>query len=108
MTPDKITIHCSATPNGKNVSFDEIKKWHTDPPPKGRGWADIGYHWVIDTAGALHHGRDEKSIGAGVEGANVGNVHVCLIGTNAFMIRTSITYKIVLCKIVCSIQGFTI
>lgn len=26
---------------------EDIRRWHTDPPPKGRGWRVPGYHHVI-------------------------------------------------------------
>ena len=43
---NKIIIHCSATPEGRDVKADEIKQWHKD-----RGWSDIGYHFVIELDG---------------------------------------------------------
>lgn len=39
-----IVVHCSASSWG---SASEIRRWHTDPPPRGRGWRDIGYHYVV-------------------------------------------------------------
>lgn len=84
MTPKLITVHCSATPNGKAVSGDEIKKWHTDPQPKGRGWKDIGYHGVIEINGDFYRGRADDHMGAHVEGQNDGNLGICLVGTDKF------------------------
>ena len=26
-----------------DIGVAEIRRWHTDPPPKGNGWNDIGY-----------------------------------------------------------------
>ncbi len=40
---NKIIIHCSATPEGRNFTVDEIRDWHVN----GNGWSDIGYHYVI-------------------------------------------------------------
>ena len=40
----KIIIHCSGSSWG-NASI--ITQWHILPPPKGRGWDKIGYHYVI-------------------------------------------------------------
>ena len=37
-----ILVHCSATPAAMDVGVREIRGWHTLPPPKGNGWADIG------------------------------------------------------------------
>jgi N-acetylmuramoyl-L-alanine amidase len=84
MTPRMITIHCSATPNGKNFTGDDIRKWHTDAPPKGRGWSEIGYHGVIEINGDFFRGRPDDRLGAHVEGHNDGNLGVCLVGMDKF------------------------
>ena len=39
-----IVIHCS---DSKWGDAEVIRKWHTDPKPRGKAWADIGYHAVI-------------------------------------------------------------
>ena len=41
----RIIIHCSDSPW---ASAPEIRKWHSDPKPKGNGWSDIGYQYVIN------------------------------------------------------------
>lgn len=34
-----LVIHCTATPEGREVSGAEIRAWHTNPVSKGgRGW----------------------------------------------------------------------
>lgn len=38
-----LVIHCTATPEGREVTSDEIRRWHTSPPPQGRGWRQVGY-----------------------------------------------------------------
>ncbi len=39
-----LVIHCTATPEGREVSSAEIRHWHTDPISKGgRGWKQVGY-----------------------------------------------------------------
>lgn len=75
-TIDKIFIHCSATPEGRDVSMETIKSWHV----KGNGWSDIGYHFVIELDGALKEGRPLHRSGAGVRGHNAHSIHVCYIG----------------------------
>lgn len=84
---DTIFIHCSATradwmigkPLADKVS--EIKRWHTDPKPKGRGWRDIGYHWLIDRDGRAIAGRTpETRPGAHARGHNEGSIAICLLG----------------------------
>jgi N-acetylmuramoyl-L-alanine amidase len=84
MTPKLITIHCSDSPNGRAVTTDEIRRWHTDPAPKGRGWADIGYHRVVETDGGCGIGRQDNVMGAHVTGANQDNLAVCVVGKDRF------------------------
>jgi len=49
-----LVIHCTATPEGREVSSDEIRKWHTDPVSKGgRGWSQVGYTDLIHLDGKV-------------------------------------------------------
>ena len=52
---DKIIVHCSATPEGRDVSTEEIKRWHTEE----RGWDDIGYHWVVELDSSIKKKEEE-------------------------------------------------
>ena len=79
MTPRRIVIHCSATPNGRDVHVEEIRRWHL-----AKGWSDIGYHGVIAIDGGFSQGRPDDRIGAHVEGHNDGSLGVCLVGTDRF------------------------
>lgn len=72
---DKIIIHCSATPEGRDVSAKTIRKWHLD-----RGWVDIGYHWVILLNGTIEPGRPELIAGAHTKGQNAHSIGVCYVG----------------------------
>lgn len=39
-----LVIHCTATPEGREVTAADIKAWHTNPTAKGgRGWKQVGY-----------------------------------------------------------------
>ncbi len=39
-----LVIHCTATPEGREVSSADIRKWHTSPVAQGgRGWKQVGY-----------------------------------------------------------------
>lgn len=38
-----LVIHCTATPEGREVSAADIRRWHTSPAPTGRGWKQVGY-----------------------------------------------------------------
>lgn len=73
----EIIIHCSATPEGKNYTVDDIRRWH-----KQQGWSDIGYHYVIGRHGELWEGRDVDVQGAHCAegGHNRYSIGVCYIG----------------------------
>ena len=72
---DKIIIHCSATPEGRDVKTSTIKQWHT-----AKGWSDIGYHYVIELDGSVNMGRDIDRIGAHTRGENTGSIGICYVG----------------------------
>ncbi len=49
-----LVIHCTATPEGREVSSAEIRRWHTDPVSKGgRGWKQVGYTDLIHLDGTV-------------------------------------------------------
>lgn len=49
-----LIIHCTATPEGRDVSADDIRRWHTDPVDKGgRGWCQVGYTDLIHIDGQV-------------------------------------------------------
>lgn len=72
---DKIIIHCSATPEGRKTTVEEIRQWHLQ-----RGWKDIGYHYVIYLDGTIHKGRPESVVGAHCSGYNKNSIGICYIG----------------------------
>lgn len=76
----EIIVHCSGTPPSRQVDVETIKKWHTDSPPKGNGWSDIGYHFVILRNGVLRTGRPVNRKGAHVRGHNDNSIGICLVG----------------------------
>ena len=73
---NKIIIHCTATSKGKHYDVDEIRRWHVD----GRGWSDIGYHWLIYLDGSIIEGRPEKRIGAHTKGQNKNSIGISYVG----------------------------
>ena len=77
---NKIIIHCAATPEGKDYTVEQIRQWHTTPKPKGNGWRDIGYHFVIYRDGSVHAGRPIEQIGAHTSGYNANSIGICYIG----------------------------
>ena len=42
---NQIIIHCTATPEGRDVDIKEVRDWHQ----RGNGWSDVGYHFLIFT-----------------------------------------------------------
>lgn len=70
-----IVVHCSATPEGRNVSTEEIRQWHLD-----RGWSDIGYHFVVELDGSVCDGRAIENTGAHAKGYNANSIGVCYVG----------------------------
>ncbi len=71
-----VVIHHSAFGRRNEQSMATIQALHMD----GRGWADIGYHYVIDAAGNLYAGRDIGARGASVAGKNQGVIGVMVMG----------------------------
>ena len=72
---NEIIIHCSATPEGKDYTVEQIRQWH-----KQRGFSDIGYHYVIYRDGSIHSGRPIERIGAHCLKHNAHSIGVCYIG----------------------------
>ena len=74
---NKIIVHCSATPEGKDFTVDDIRSWHLK-----KGWSDIGYHYVVYRDGSVHVGRDVNIQGAHCadNNGNIGSIGVCYIG----------------------------
>jgi N-acetyl-anhydromuramyl-L-alanine amidase AmpD len=71
----EIIIHCSATPDGKDYTVDDIRRWH-----KQRGYSDVGYHYIVYRNGILAQGRDVNIIGAHASGHNAHSIGICYIG----------------------------
>ncbi|WP_213451600.1 peptidoglycan recognition protein family protein [Rhizomonospora bruguierae] len=46
----------------------------------GKGWSDIGYNFLVDTAGRIYEGRGWMAVGAHIAGHNTANIGVCMIG----------------------------
>lgn len=75
-----IIIHCSATRPKVDVGAKEIRQWHTQPEPYGRGWRDIGYHYVIRLDGTIERGRPISRAGAHCVGHNAHSIGICYVG----------------------------
>lgn len=72
----KIIIHCTATPENRDVSKNDLYKWHVTE----RGWKDIGYHFFIDLEGCLHECRPIEQTGAHTKGHNFDSIGIAYAG----------------------------
>ena len=72
---NKIIIHCTATPEGREHNVADIRRWHLK-----RGFSDIGYHYLIHINGKIEVGRPLHRIGAHTSGENTGSIGVCYVG----------------------------
>jgi|GEM_PF-385310 len=70
-----IVIHCSATPEGREVTAAEVRRWHL-----AKKWSDIGYHFFIRLDGTIEVGRPLAIAGAHVEGFNKYTIGICYAG----------------------------
>jgi len=73
---NKIIVHCTATPEEREVTTEDLYKWHV----KERGWRDIGYHFFIDICGEVHECRPVEQTGAHTKGHNWDSIGVCYAG----------------------------
>lgn len=74
-TISEIIVHCTATPEGKDFTVDDVRAWH-----KVRGFSDIGYHYLIYPDGRVMLGRPIGQVGAHVEGHNTGTIGISYFG----------------------------
>lgn len=84
-----LVIHCTATPEGREVSADEIRRWHTAPPSTGgRGWKQVGYTDMVHLDGKVERlvGNNEDmtvdafEITNGAKGYNAIARHIVYVG----------------------------
>ena len=71
---DMVVIHHTGNPSDDDLSAAEIDVSH-----KARGWACIGYHYVVRKDGTVEQGRPHWTIGAHAYGHNSHTIgiHVC-------------------------------
>ena len=84
---DTLAIHClDVRPEwyeGKSLGdkIAEVRRWHkTKKKDGGRGFNDIGYHYIIDRDGKVGRGRDDRVVGAHVYGQNKHSLGIALVG----------------------------
>ena len=85
-----LVVHHTAS--GRDATVEEIRDWHVS----GRGWRDIGYHWLVrqpegTRRAVVHMGRKHNlddvwepwEYGAHVRGYNSESMGIALIGNFA-------------------------
>lgn len=72
---NSLIIHCSATPEGRDFTVEDIDRCH-----RQRGFRCIGYHYVIYRDGSIHPGRPVSREGAHCLGHNADSIGICYIG----------------------------
>ena len=70
-----LVVHCSATPEGREHTAQDIELWH-----RQRGFEGIGYNYIVRLDGTIEEGRDVNKIPAHVEGHNKDSIGICYIG----------------------------
>jgi len=84
-----LVIHCTATPEGRYITKDDIIRWHMSPVSEGgRGWDRLGYSDMIYLDGSLinltPYNQDSKvdpwEITWGAKGINSLSRHIVYVG----------------------------
>lgn len=69
---NRIILHHA---DASECSAVEIHNWHRE-----KGWAGIGYHFLVNKNGTIERGRPEKAVGAHTHGYNTGSIGICFEG----------------------------
>lgn len=84
-----LVIHCTATPEGREVSAADIRRWHTSPVSQGgRGWKQVGYTDLVHLDGKVERlvGNNEDAnvdaweVTNGAKGYNSVSRHIVYAG----------------------------
>lgn len=84
-----LVLHCTATPEGHDVTSAQIRQWHTSPVSAGgRGWKQVGYTDLIHIDGRVERlvnnnedaNVDPWEITNGAKGYNSVSRHVVYAG----------------------------
>lgn len=71
----EIIVHCTATPAARALTVPELRRWHIE-----RGFADIGYHFIVHQDGTVSEARPLSQIGAHCAGYNKFSIGVAYVG----------------------------
>lgn len=77
MDPTRIqylTIHCAATPEGRDVKAETISGWDK------QRFGQTSYHHVVELDGTAVRTLNDNQRGAHTGGHNSGNIGVCYVG----------------------------
>lgn len=86
---ERLVIHCTATPAGREVSAADIRRWHTSPVAAGgRGWKQVGYTDMIHLDGRIERLVDNNEdamvdpweVTNGAKGYNTTSRHIVYVG----------------------------
>lgn len=69
-----LTIHCAATPEGRDVKADTVSAWDIAK------FGQVSYHHVIELDGTVVRTLRDDQRGAHTGGANTGNIGICYVG----------------------------
>ncbi len=69
-----LTVHCAATPEGRDVKAATVSAWDVAK------FGQVSYHHVIELDGTVVRTLRDDQRGAHTGGANTGNIGVCYIG----------------------------
>jgi N-acetyl-anhydromuramyl-L-alanine amidase AmpD len=76
-TIDTVVIHHSLTVDRVDTKDSEaFANYHINT----KGWAGIGYHYVIDSEGRIEKTNDERVVSYHVGDANQRSIGICMIG----------------------------
>jgi N-acetylmuramoyl-L-alanine amidase len=91
---NEIIIHCSASQLPSEDNVEAIRNLHilaenltsmwNNKPCLGRGFREIGYHYIITKDGNTFQGRDVGEIGAHCKDHNSHSIGICLTGDTYF------------------------
>lgn len=69
-----LTIHCAATPEGRDVLPATIEAWDIAK------FGQKSYHWIVTLDGRMHQSLRDNERGAHVGKNNTGNIGICYVG----------------------------
>lgn len=69
-----LTIHCAATPEGRDNSAEEVRRWDI------ARFGQASYHHVIELDGDAIRHLEDRQRGAHVGRNNTGNIGICYVG----------------------------